>query len=376
MSEAPIRMWLSGALPEGVEGTLARLRRTEGVVQIAVMPDVHLASEFCVGTVVASEGVVFPQAVGGDIGCGMLAQAFDVEAEALADERLAARVIGQLSVMCPGRRHHRRLGFVLPESLRAMTLSDPRLEGVMRGEELRLELGTLGAGNHFLELQADAAGRLWMMIHTGSRNLGQQVLHHHLPRARRLESGVLALDTGTSEGAAYVNDVAVARAWARENRRCLAEAAERVLAHVVGARAASAAVDCDHNHVQLERVGEREVWVHRKGATAAQAGAAGIVPGSMGTRSFHTVGKGEAAALNSSSHGAGRALSRTQARDRVTVSALRQQLRGVWYDARLERALREEAPAAYKDIEAVMAAQEGLTKVTRWLRPVLIHKGV
>jgi tRNA-splicing ligase RtcB len=134
--------------------------------------------------------------------------------------------------------------------------------------------------------------------------------------------------------------------------------------------------DCDHNHLARETHDGREVWVHRKGATAAGAGMRGIVPGSMGTRSFHTEGRGIAAGLCSSSHGAGRAFSRTEARQRVTVSALRQQMRGVWYDARLERQLLEEAPGAYKEVDKVMAAQEELTTITRRLRPVLVYKGV
>jgi tRNA-splicing ligase RtcB (3'-phosphate/5'-hydroxy nucleic acid ligase) len=134
-------------------------------------------------------------------------------------------------------------------------------------------------------------------------------------------------------------------------------------------------VHCDHNHVELETHGGRELFVHRKGATLAAEGAAGIVPGSMAGPSFHTMGRGEARALRSSSHGAGRRLSRTQARERISVSQVRQQMEGVWYDHRLLGALREESPAAYKGIREVMAAQGELTKVVRVLMPVLCYKG-
>jgi tRNA-splicing ligase RtcB len=360
---------------------LGRLQRTEGVVRIAVMPDVHLASEFCVGTVVASDTFLFPNAVGGDIGCGMLALRFEGEVEEkLRDADVAARLLGVLAVLCPGRRHHRKTGHALTEELRAMGMSCARLEGVKNGEECGLQLGTLGAGNHFLELQTEdvpvGEGTVWLMIHTGSRHLGQVVLHHHLPRARRLAGGIFALPIDSAEGRAYLRDVAAARAWARENRRLLAMRAAEAVERVMGVRPAMGSLlDCDHNHVVEEQHEGKKVWVHRKGATAAGKGVEGIVPGSMGTRSYHTVGLGCEAALCSSSHGAGRALSRTEAREKVTIGALRQQLCEVWYDARLERALREEAPMAYKGIEEVMGAQGELTKVVRRLRPRVVHKG-
>ncbi len=371
--EAPMGMWVAGELAKGVAEVLARLRRTEGVVRVAVMPDVHVSGEFCVGTAVASDRFVFPNAVGGDIGCGMLALAFDGAAERLADPEMAGRILGELGVSCPSRRHHRRTGHEMPEALRALTLSDARLQGQMFSEECRTQLGTLGAGNHFLELQRDGSGGLWLMLHTGSRHLGQCVHHFHLPKARRLASGVHALAAESAEGRAYLQDVQVARAWARENRRLLALRAAALVERLLGAvPRMETLVDCDHNHV--------EAWagmmVHRKGATAARAGERGVVPGSMGTASYHTEGLGVAEGLWSSSHGAGRALSRTEARDRITVGALRRQLRHVWYDARLERQLREEAPGAYKDVEGVMRAQEGLTRVVRRVVPVLVYKGV
>jgi tRNA-splicing ligase RtcB len=185
----------------------------------------------------------------------------------------------------------------------------------------------------------------------------------------------MGLAAETAEGRAYLKDVGVCRAWAKENRRLLmmraGEAVERVLGVVP---VVETLYDCDHNHVEWEA--SAGLWVHRKGATAARVGERGLVPGSMGTMSFHTVGLGKAEGLWSSSHGAGRALSRTEARERVTISALRQQLRGVWYDGRLERHLREEAPCAYKEIEGVMRAQAELTRVERRVWPVMVHKGV
>jgi tRNA-splicing ligase RtcB len=375
MNPAPLNMWLATPLPSGVAPVLERLQQTPGVVQIAVMPDVHLASEFCVGTVVASDTFIFPNAVGGDIGCGMLAMPFDADADALKEEAVAARLLGLLEVLCPSRRHHHKTAHQLPAELCDEELSDPQLEAHKRGEESRRQLGTLGAGNHFLEFQADEHNQLWLMIHTGSRHLGQRILHHHLPKAQKLDTGIMALETNSPAGAVYLHDVVIARAWAKENRRLLAEGAAKALAQLLNAKPTADAFDCDHNHVQLETHADRQIWVHRKGATAAHENVPGIIPGSMGTRSFHTLGKGNPDALHSSSHGAGRNLSRTEAKNSITISALRQQLRGVWYDARLERHLREEAPRAYKNIDAVMQAQQPLTQITRQLRPLLVYKG-
>jgi tRNA-splicing ligase RtcB len=357
---------------------LQRLRRTAGVAHIAVMPDVHLASEFCVGTVVASPSLLFPNAVGGDIGCGMLAMPFDADADALRDAHTAARILGTLAELCPPRRHHGRTAHSLPPELRDRILSAPQLESAKRGEDCRTQLGTLGAGNHFLELQRDeSTNRLWLMIHTGSRHLGQLVHHHYLPKTHRLDSGILALDAATPDGQHYFEDVQTVRAWAQENRRLLALRAAQALEQLLHITSLLAELlDCDHNHLATETHAGTQLFVHRKGATNAAPNAPGIIPGSMGTSSFHTLGKGHPDSLHSSSHGAGRALSRTEARTRTTISALRQQLRNVWYDTRIERHLREESPAAYKQIDAVMLAQEPLTTPTRRLKPLLVYKGV
>ena len=378
MHEPSIHRFLCGPLPHGVADVLERLRRTEGVTQIAVMPDVHLASEFCVGTVVASDRYLFPNAVGGDIGCGMLAMQLDGTAESLEDPDRAARLLGTLIELCPGRRHHRRTAPAVDSDVLEMPLSHDQLRMQLMSEGCRTQAGTLGAGNHFLELQADETGALWLMIHTGSRHLGQVIHHHHLAHARKLSSGLFAIGIDSDHGRAYLTDIAVARAWARENRRLLALAAARAVEQIlhIGPRL-DTLIDCDHNHVQCETQSDAQLLIHRKGATAAHPDQPGLIPGSMATASYHTRGRGNLNALASSSHGAGRLLSRTQARDQITRSRLREQLRraGVWYAPHLEDSLREESPAAYKPIEEVMRAQAELTTITRRLRPLLVHKG-
>jgi tRNA-splicing ligase RtcB (3'-phosphate/5'-hydroxy nucleic acid ligase) len=371
----PLHTWLAGPLPEGVERVLARLAATADITHIAVMPDVHLAGDFCVGTVVATTARLFPTAVGGDIGCGMLALQFDVSAERLADPDRAAQLLGALCELAPARRHHRGLAPEMPGELLDLPLSHPHLAALLKGDAA-LQLGTLGAGNHFLEFQRDEAGALWLMLHTGSRNFGQAVYHQHLPAAQRTAGGLAALEADSAAGRAYLMDLHAARQYAAANRYALALRAARAAELVLGARPLlDTLVDCDHNHLQIETHFGRLCFVHRKGATAARAEQPGIVPGSMGDGSFHTLGRGCPESLDSCSHGAGRALSRTQARETVTIAALRQRLRGVWYDRRLERELREEAPQAYKPIAQVMQAQRQLTRVVRRLRAVLVYKG-
>jgi len=176
-----IERWLSEPLGREVELSLRRLAESEGVRQIAVMPDVHLAEEVCNGVVVATEGLLYPRAVGGDIGCGMAALAFHVEAAAMRDERRAAQVLTALYEAVPASRHGATVR-ELPEALERAPLSAGRLERLKRREG-RAQLGTLGSGNHFLELQADADDRLWVMLHSGSRGIGQSIFAHHLERA-------------------------------------------------------------------------------------------------------------------------------------------------------------------------------------------------
>jgi len=377
MSEAPgaMRAWLEGPLPREVEAALDRLARSEGVRRVAVMPDVHLAEDVCVGTVVATSHVLYPSAVGGDIGCGVAALAFDVAAAALDDEKAAARVLAGLYRAIPLARHRRQSGRALPAALDARPLSAPSLEARKKADTA-LQLGTLGSGNHFVELQADEAGQLWLMLHSGSRGIGQAIRDHHLTRCTTGRGGLRFLEADSPEGEDYRRDVEWALEYAAESRLAMVRAVGEVLEDVLGARADEAScVSCNHNHVRRETHLGEALWVHRKGAMSAAEGEAGLIPGSMGTRSFHVEGRGCAEALCSSAHGAGRRLSRTDARRALSAKDVARELRGVWFDHRLAAALREEAPSAYKDIGAVVRAQRELVRVVRRLRPVLCFKG-
>lgn len=358
-----------------VRATLERLARDEDVHRVAVMPDVHLAGEVCVGLAVATRTTLVPAAVGGDIGCGMAAMAFDVEADLLARAPPAARLLEGLGRVIPIMRHPRRAGVQLPRDLREAGLSRPELEAT-KAREGPLQLGTLGRGNHFVEFQADEDERLWVMVHTGSRGLGQAIRTAHERLGRRNRSGLDVLDAGGELGQAYLNDVAWALAFAERSRAEILDRIGALMRDTFGVLARDETrIACHHNFVRAERHEGESLWVHRKGAISASSGEPGIIPGSMGAPSFHVQGRGCAAALCSSSHGAGRVVSRGAARRRITRARFEASMQGIWYDHRRSRQLLDEAPDAYKDIHTVMRAQRELTTPTRTLRPVLSFKG-
>jgi tRNA-splicing ligase RtcB len=373
--EVIVRSWLGGPMPPDVASALARLAESDGVRRIAVMPDAHLAADVCIGTVVATGGTLYPNAVGGDIGCGVAALAFDVDAAAVANEQTAARVLASFYAAMPVVRHGRSRGRGLPAALAARRLSAPVLE-TRAGNEAGLQLGTLGRGNHFVELQADEEGRLWLMLHSGSRGIGQAIRDHHLARARPARGGLRCLDAESDLGQSYLADLQWALDYADASRAAMVEAVREVLFRVVGACAEDGTyVACNHNHVRQETHAGERLWVHRKGAISAAAGEPGLVPGSMGSRSVHVTGRGNEEALSSSAHGAGRRLSRSEARRQLSARDVLRELRGVLFDHRMASALREEAPSAYKDIDQVLRAQHELVRIVRRLRPVLCFKG-
>jgi tRNA-splicing ligase RtcB len=263
----------------------------------------------------------------------------------------------------------------LPDGLEDLPLSDPRLNA-LRQRDGRVQFATLGRGNHFVEFQRDAEGRLWLTVHTGSRAMGQAIRDLHLTGAVKGPTGLLSLDAETDAGRAYLSDMDWARRYAAASRRAIVEAVAGVIETALGVRTVDrSSIACDHNHVRRETHFGEPFWVHRKGATSAAEGEPGVIPGSMGTASFHTEGRGHTDALCSSSHGAGRSMSRAEARGTVSRGRLHRELAGVWYDHRLADRLRDEAPSAYKDVAAVMRAQRPLTRTVRKLRPVLSYKG-
>lgn len=375
---APVHSWLVEPLSDEVAKALGRMSAAVGIDQIAVMPDVHLSGDFCIGTVVASEERLFPLAVGGDIGCGIATVRFHASAdEVLSEEQSARKILRGLRMLVPTNRHSRRtLPEFLPGGLEDVPLSTEALENLRRHDG-RVQFATLGRGNHFLELQEDDEGALWLMVHSGSRAMGQALTAHHLEACDTDEGGVRSLSAESSLGRAYLRDVAWARDYAHSSRLAMLDAVTILFEEVHGIEVdAGSLVACDHNHVVREIHEGRPSWIHRKGALRASEGTRAVIPGSMGTPSYHVEGRGHPGALFSSSHGAGRAIRRAEARDAISGKELRRQLRGIWYDPALEDHLREEAPGVYKDIGRVMRAQRELTRIVRRVRPRLCYKGV
>ncbi|MBL9104697.1 MAG: RtcB family protein [Myxococcales bacterium] len=346
MKHAPIlQQWTAEPPPADVKAALARLCRSHDVARVAVMPDVHLAEEVCVGTVVATRTALLP-----------------------------AAVLAGLARAIPTLRHPHG-EHPLPADLAERPLSTPALESHKR-RTAGLQLGTLGRGNHFVELQADDDDRLWLMVHSGSRSLGQAIRDHHDTQATPIGGGLRGIQGESPEGAAYLADMAWALDYAARSRERLCQRAAEVVATCLKVQAVpDSGFACHHNFVRRETHAGEAMWVHRKGAISAALDEPGVIPGSMGAPSYHVRGRGCTAALCSSSHGAGRQLARSDARRRISREALVEQMRGVWFDHRSAEALRDEAPAAYKNIGAVMRAQRELTRVVRTLRPLLCFKG-
>jgi tRNA-splicing ligase RtcB len=374
-----IARWLCEPLPKDVAQSIERIAAADDVRHIAVMPDVHLSGDVCVGLAVATRRLIYPAAVGGDIGCGMAAIAVNADAELLKEERNAANLLAGLARSVPAMRHSRATQPAeLPIDLNETTLSDSRLIRLV-ARDGRVQFGTLGRGNHFLEFQRDQENRLWIMLHSGSRAMGQAITGHHVRIAEHLSrrKRLPLLDSETPEGAAYLADVAWAVLYAKQNRLAMLRATDELISRLFGVELDwRTLIHANHNHVCRETHQREEFWVHRKGALPAVDGIAGVIPGSMGSPSFHVTGRGCADSLCSSSHGAGRALSRSEASRSISTRQLDREMRGVWFDSRQAEHLRDEAPSAYKDIRAVMRAQRDLIRIDRQLEPILSYKGV
>jgi tRNA-splicing ligase RtcB len=358
----------------------ARLPIVDG--HVALMPDAHVGIGATVGSVIPTAGAVIPSAVGVDIGCGMVAAELDVIEDQLPDnlEPLLSRI--EKAVPAGVGKGHDRVarnaeGW-LATNKPATDLAADRTAKVLK------QFGTLGSGNHFLELCIDERTRVWVVLHSGSRGIGNQLAQAHIGKARKLaKEAMLSLEDmdlayfvqGTAEFEAYISDMLWAQDYARANRDQMLDNAMGEVFSFLGFGAESRRINCHHNFTQQEVHAGRQLWITRKGAIKADRADLGVIPGSMGTRSYIVAGKGNPASWNSCSHGAGRRHSRTQAKKLFTSADLAAQMAGkVWLSKRAE-ALVDEIPAAYKDIDQVMADQADLVEVLHTLRQVLNYKG-
>jgi tRNA-splicing ligase RtcB len=301
---------------------------------------------------------------------------FDYPASAL-DRAGLTRLLAAFARAVPvGDAVHRGRGVPLPPGLEAARLSTHRLQREWERLAPR-HLGTLGGGNHFLELDRDAGGDLWLLLHTGSRGVGAAIAAHHVRVAQAHGQGSLpGLSTETPEGAACLADTGLACHFARANRDTLLSRAAAVLADMLGREPLpDSRVDVHHNHVAAEQHFGRTLLVHRKGAIGLASGQTGLIPGSMGTASYLVVGRGEQRSFGSCSHGAGRVMTRKEARARIRPDALEHALRRVVFDVGRAASLVEEAPAVYRDISEVLEDEEELVTPLLRLTPIAVLKG-
>ena len=283
-----VHYWLIEPLAGDVAQSINSLSAADDVQHVAVMPDVHLARDVCIGAVIATSRLIYPAAVGSDIGCGMAAIRFDADADLLIDETRAAQVLGSLYRSVPSNRHRTAaIRNVLPDVLNDQTLSNARLDK-LKHRDGRVQLGTLGRGNHFLEFQADGENRLWLMVHSGSRAMGQAIMSHHLDKCvSSAATGLRYLTADSDSGGAYLRDVRWALRYAELNRLAMISAVTRLMADLFGiVPENSSLIHGSHNHVCQETHFGRQFWIHRKGAQRAVRGQMGIIPGSMGTAQF------------------------------------------------------------------------------------------
>ncbi|PYP87793.1 MAG: RNA-splicing ligase RtcB [Blastocatellia bacterium AA13] len=395
-----VKAW-TGDLP--VEsGAVNQIRNIAGLPivagHVAIMPDVHLGKGATVGSVIPTKAAIIPSAVGVDIGCGMVAVKLNLNASDLPDNLSAIRArierdvpVGFSFHKTPTTMSHSgglaasrlnreiddlRAGF---ERLAIRT----RLGRLDEGRVWR-QVGTLGGGNHFIEICLDECQAVWLMLHSGSRNVGKTIGECAIHVAREIAHGLnrslpdldLAwLDEGTPEFYEYVSALSWAQNYAATNREVMLTlvmtAVSKALKRPIDG--AETAVNCHHNYASLEEHFGDRVWITRKGAVSARAGELGIIPGSMGAKSFIVRGKGNADSYSSCSHGAGRTMSRGAAKRQFSLDDLAVQTAGV--ECRKDAGVIDEIPAAYKNIDDVMTAQSDLVDIVHTLKQVLCVKG-
>lgn len=365
----PVLAW-SRALTRDTQRQLERLAQQPWVRHhVAAMPDAHVAEGVAVGTVFATDDVIVPGALGGDLGCGVAAVRFPVDASSIPRESLE-RILLRWGERIPvGDERHRRSEAGEPL---AGELSTRDLEHTRRRLEPR-DLGTLGGGNHFVELDRAHDGTTWLLVHSGSRGLGAAIGRHH----QKVAGGALgALPLSGEPGRACLQDVEWALSFARANRDALVRVAAEIVANELEVPAErSTHVDVHHNFVAREHHFDAPLLVHRKGAIAAPPGALALIPGSMGTASYLVRGLGHEAAFASASHGAGRVLTRREAREQIRVARLERELRRVVHDVHRRDSLVEEAPSAYRDIVEVLEDEADLVTPALRLEPLVVLKG-
>ncbi len=396
----PVKSWTKGVpVEDGARKQLMNAARMPFIHKwVAAMPDVHFGKGATVGSVIPTKGAIIPAAVGVDIGCGMMAVQTSLTASDLPESLAQMRALIERAVPCgrtAGRHRTRDEGAwgnlpahvvdVWQRDLRAgfdeLTAKHPRFKSTNNVNHL----GTLGTGNHFVEVCLDEAQGVWFMLHSGSRGVGNAIGQYFIEKAKEdMRRHFISLpDVDLAylvEGSEHFDDYVQAVSWgqrfAMKNREVMMQAVIGAVRSAKGVPAFAAdvvAVNCHHNYVEREHHYGADVYVTRKGAVRARAGELGIIPGSMGAKSFIVRGRGNPESFHSCSHGAGRTMSRTEAKRRFTVADHIAATSGV--ECRKDASVIDETPMAYKDIDAVMAAQADLVEIVHTLKQVLCVKG-
>lgn len=390
----PVKAWVKGVPVDDKAriqlGNIARLPFIHD--HVAVMPDVHVGKGATIGSVIATKGAIVPAAVGVDLGCGMMAIRTSMNASDLPDSLKELRTGIEAAVPhggigikggwkngVPASIASRFKRAQLAERLAIITAKHP---AIAEAHSL-VHLGSLGGGNHFIEICLDENDRVWVMLHSGSRGIGNRIGTYFISKAREaiLKRGIGLPDKDLAwfeEGEQLFDDYVEAVLWAqdfaRQNREAMMERILRVMrSQLPKFTTEKVAVNCHHNYVEREHHFGADVWVTRKGAVRAQEGDLGIIPGSMGAKSFIVRGLGNPDSFCSCSHGAGRVMSRTQAKKEVSMDVHLDAVKAV--ECRKDVGVLDETPSAYKDIDAVMAAQQDLVEIMHQLRQVVCVKG-
>ena len=353
---------------------------------LALMPDAHLGKGATVGSVIPTLGAIIPAAVGVDIGCGMIAvrtqfTRTQLEAAKLSELR---EQIERAVPLSAGHANRRVVATAEPRIAELEQLAEQRgFDPESYAKNWRLQLGSLGSGNHFIEVSVDELDRAWMFLHSGSRGVGNRIAQHHIKVAQRLakqwwidlpDPDLAYLVEGTPEFTRYIAELRWAQRFALLNREEMMDRVARQLSEAMGeAVVEHERINCHHNFTDSEMHYGKRVWVSRKGAILADEGRPGLIPGSMGTASYVVTGKGDPRSLCSSPHGAGRVYSRSTARREFTVEQLREAMVGIEY--RDTDAFIDEIPQAYKPIDRVMADAADLVEIRHTLRQIVNVKG-
>ncbi len=394
-NRVPVLSWCKEVEPEALKQAANLANHPAVFGHVALMPDCHVGYGMPIGGVVACADAVIPNAVGVDIGCGMVSVRTDLPADRLGGMKDIRRILERVKARIPvgeGNSHSSGQDWEGFERFKGLLRSVPGWLDSRTWELALKNLGTLGGGNHFIEIQRGEDGSAWLMLHSGSRNLGYRIASFHHRRAVDFDGrkklfvpskDLAYFPADSDEGREYVRDMEFALEYALENRRRMMHVLKEEFSAAFPEAAFLGEINIHHNYAALERHLGLDLWVHRKGATSAKEGETGIIPGSMGTASYIVKGLGNPMSFTSCSHGAGRALGRSEACRRLSIEACDRAMEGIVYDrwGRTGRGKKggmadlSEAPAAYKDIDTVIRAELDLVAPEVRLTPIGVIKG-